>query len=423
MYVVSMAALFKLRAAEPALPRPFMAPAYPFFPAFALAAAVVCLGTMIFFNPLLAAIFVGLAVLGYVYFLSTAGRRGAALVGGVDPGMSRGLIVLFAFCCGALVGNLYLAQPIVGLIAPDVGLSTRSAGLIVALTQARLCARHALPGAARRPAREPPADDAHDRRLPDRSRRHRIRHDGAGVLRVHAAAWGIGTSAVQMLVPLAAHLAPEATRGRVVGNVMSGLLLGIMLARPLSSFVADAFGWRTVFVAAAVITVVVEVAFAFTMPRHQPQHRASYGALLRSLGTLLRRQPVLRRRAFGQACMFASFILFWTAVPLELTSRHGFTQTQIAVFTLVGAMGAISAPIGGRLADAGYARIATPVLMSVAVLAYLPGLFGAGRQQRRGARVHRHRHRLLRADEHGAEPARGLRRSTRPAVVASRRCC
>ena len=151
--------------------------------------------------------------------------------------------------------------------------------------------------------------------------------------------------AVQILIPLAAHLAPEETRGRVVGSIMGGLLLGILLAPPVSSVIADHFGWRAVFGTAAAVMAAISVVLATTIPKHQPAHSATYGQLISSLWTLLRKQPVLRQRAFYQACMFATFSLFWTAVPLELARNHGLSQSQIAIFALVGAIGAIAAPI------------------------------------------------------------------------------
>lgn len=118
----------------------------------------------------------------------------------------------------------------------------------------------------------------------------------------------------------------------------------------------------------------ISVVLATTMPKRVPDHRASYGQLLFSLWTLLRTQPVLRQRAFYQACMFATFSLFWTAVPLELSRNHGLSQTQIAIFALIGAIGAIAAPISGRLADAGYTRIASLGALLFGALSFLPGL-------------------------------------------------
>lgn len=155
---------------------------------------------------------------------------------------------------------------------------------------------------------------------------------------------------------------------------MGGLLLGILLARPLSSVIADHFGWRAVFVSASVLMMIISVVLATTMPKRQPDHSASYGQLLFSLWTLLHTQPVLRQRAFYQGLMFAAFSLFWTAVPLELARNHGLSQTQIALFALVGAIGAIAAPISGRLADAGHTRVASLGALVLAALSFLPAL-------------------------------------------------
>lgn len=287
--------------------------------------------------------------------------------------MTRGLVMLFAFCCGAIVANIYYAQPIIELIAPDIGLSNGAASLIVSLTQIGYALGLFF--------LVPLGDLLENRRL-------MLLTTGVAVLSLLGAAFaqqpnlflvvsllvGFSSVSVQMLIPLAAHLAPEETRGRVVGSIMGGLLLGILLARPISSLVADHFGWRAVFGSAAVVMLGISVVLATTVPKRLPDHRASYGQLLFSLWTLLRRQPVLRQRAFYQACMFATFSLFWTAVPLELSRNHGLSQTQIALFALVGAIGAVAAPLSGRLADAGHTRIATLGALVFGALSFLPAL-------------------------------------------------
>lgn len=287
--------------------------------------------------------------------------------------MTRSHVVLFAFCCGAIVGNLYYAQPIVDLIAPDVGLSAGAASLVVSLTQIGYAAGMFFI--------VPLADLVENRRLLLASVIVSIACLGAAVVATDPIAFlvisflvGMSSVAVQILIPLAAHLAPEETRGRVVGNVMGGLMLGILLSRPIASFVADHFGWHAVFAMATGLMVMIALVFAKTMPRWQPDHRASYGALLRSLGHLLVRWPALRRRALYQGCMFASFSLFWTAAPLELVRHHGYSQSQVGFFALIGAMGAIAAPIGGRLADAGHTRTGTRVALLVGSLCWLPAL-------------------------------------------------
>lgn len=287
--------------------------------------------------------------------------------------MTPAMVMLFAFCCGAIVANIYYAQPIIELIAPDIGLSSTAASLIVSLTQIGYALGLFF--------LVPLGDLLENRRL-------MLVTTVVAILSLLGAAFaeqpnvfllvsllvGFSSVSVQMLIPLAAHLAPEESRGRVVGRIMGGLLLGILLARPIASLVADHFGWRAVFGSAAVVMIGISVVLATTMPKRVPDHRASYGRLLFSLWTLLRTQPVLRQRAFYQACMFATFSLFWTAVPLELSRNHGLSQSQIAIFALIGAIGAIAAPISGRLADAGYTRIASLGALLFGALSFLPGL-------------------------------------------------
>lgn len=287
--------------------------------------------------------------------------------------LSRGLIALFAFCCGAIVANIYYAQPIIELMAPDANLTNSTASLVVSLTQIGYAVGLFF--------LVPLADLVENRKLILAT----LAVSFASLLGTAFAAHpstllltsvliGLSSVAVQMIIPLAAHLTSEESRGRVVGSIMSGLLLGILLARPASSLVADFFGWRAVFMVAAGVMVVVAIAVALFMPHRKPAHSASYGALLASLWHLFQRQPVLRQRALYQALMFAAFSLFWTASPIALAREYGLSQAQIAVFALVGAMGAIAAPIAGRLADAGHTQRLSHFAKLLAVVAFVPGL-------------------------------------------------
>jgi len=285
--------------------------------------------------------------------------------------MTRGLVLLFAFCCGAIVANIYYAQPIISLIAPDIGMSSGSASLIVSLTQIGYAIGLFF--------LVPLADLVENRRLMIMTLVITILSliaaglaEQPSVFLIVAVLIGFSSVSVQMLVPLAAHLASEETRGRVVGGIMGGLLLGILLARPLSSLITDHFGWRTVFLGAAALMVMISIVVALTIPKWQPTHRASYGQLLMSLGQLIRHEPVLRQRALYQGLMFAAFSLFWTAVPLALSGEFGLTQSQIAIFSLVGAIGAIAAPLSGRLADAGHTRRASQLAMMLGIVSFLP---------------------------------------------------
>ncbi|MGF6574844.1 putative MFS family arabinose efflux permease [Paraburkholderia sp. GAS333] len=287
--------------------------------------------------------------------------------------LTRSLIALFAFCCGAIVANLYYAQPITELIAPDIHMSGGAASLIVSLTQIGYAFGLFF--------LVPLGDLLENRKLMITTALVSIVSLAAAAFAHQASVFlgisllvGFSSVAVQILIPLAAHLAPDETRGKVVGTIMSGLLLGILLSRPISSVVAGHFGWRAVFGGAAALMAIVTSVLALTIPRRQPDHKATYFQLIGSLWHLVRTMPVLRHRSFYQGLMFASFSLFWTAIPVELTRQFGLSQTEIGIFALVGAIGATSAPVAGRLADGGHSVRATLIALVVGALAYTPVL-------------------------------------------------
>jgi len=276
------------------------------------------------------------------------------------------LVFLLAASCGVIVANIYYAQPLVGLIAPAIGLSRGTASLIVTLTQLGYAAGLLL--------LVPLGDIIENRLLLTVAVACAIpplllaalAHSGT-VFLAASAAIGLTSVAVQMLVPLAANLAPDHLRGRIVGNVMAGLLLGILLARPVASLIADAFGWRAVFWSSALAMLLLAVVFRTVLPERKPDSRQGYGALLASLLALPIREKLLRRRAIYQSAAFGCFSLFWTAVPLLLAEKFGFSQAGIAAFALVGAAGALAAPVAGRLADRNFGRIGTAwALVSIA---------------------------------------------------------
>jgi len=187
---------------------------------------------------------------------------------------------------------------------------------------------------------------------------------------------GVFAAATQILVPFASHLAPEASRGKVVGNVMSGLLGGIMLARPFSSYVASTLGWHAVFYISAGMMLTLILLLLRALPQRRPSAKLAYPQILRSLPSIVASIPTLRRRAFYQGMMFAGFNVFWIGTPLFLAHEFGFNQRGIALFTLAGAAGALAAPIAGRLADRGLTRPATGAALVAAVAAFVLAIAG-----------------------------------------------
>ncbi|SDH79411.1 MFS transporter [Paraburkholderia phenazinium] len=181
---------------------------------------------------------------------------------------------------------------------------------------------------------------------------------------------GVSASAVQMLVPAAASLAPPQARGKVVGNVMSGLMLGILLSRPLASIVGGAFGWRGFFAADAVLVAAATLLVVPRLPDIRPSGAPSYAALIASMGRLIATEPVLRQRALYQGLLMAGFNAFWSSVAVVLTRTPlNLDTTHIALFALAGGGSVIVAPLAGRLGDRGHTTRTTAVAHCITLVA------------------------------------------------------
>ncbi|WP_288410542.1 MFS transporter [uncultured Herbaspirillum sp.] len=285
--------------------------------------------------------------------------------------ISPWLISLLAVACGLIAANIYYAQPLAGPIGAALGLSPQATGLIVTLTQIGYGLGLLLI--------VPLGDLIENRKLTLALLLIAALSLLAAGLSTHpmpfllsALGIGIGTVAVQVLVPYAAHMAPAAVRGRVVGNVMSGLMLGIMLARPVSSFLTQLASWHLVFFTSGVGMVLLAGVLGCKLPRRVPAGKLSYGELLASMAGLVCTTPVLRRRALYHAALFGAFSLFWTTTPLLLAGPiYGLSQGGIALFALAGVAGAIAAPIAGRVADRGGSRPATALAMLAVAAGFL----------------------------------------------------
>ncbi|WP_454686218.1 MFS transporter [Agrobacterium leguminum] len=273
--------------------------------------------------------------------------------------ISPALTFLLATACGLIAANLYYGQPLAGIIGAELGLSAGATGLIVTLTQIGYGIGLLFV--------VPLGDLVENRKLVVSAVAMAVLSLVAAAFAPHAAPFliaaflvGVSSVAVQVIVPYAAHMAPHAIRGRVVGNVMSGLMAGIMLARPVSSLLSEVVSWRGVFLTSAAVMALLAVVLFRLLPARMPDARLSYGALMASMGRLALHTPILRRRAIYHAFLFAAFSLFWTTTPLYLSGPHfNLSQGEIALFALAGAAGTVAAPIAGRMADRGWMRAAT----------------------------------------------------------------
>lgn len=286
--------------------------------------------------------------------------------------LSKKLTFLLAFSVGVIVANLYYSQPLAALMANSLGLDLAAAGLVVTLSQV---------GYGLGVIFLVPLGDLLENRkvililigvailalLGIALSTHLVLYFMAAML------LGVGASAIQIIVPYAAHLSPEARRGEVVGSIMSGLMLGIMFSRPIAGFLADFFSWHAVYFSSIVMTSLVLVLLYFYLPPRTPNNsNLKYSLLIASMGNIFFTYSALRRRGFYQACMFAAFCLFWTATPLLLAGPHfNLSNSAIALFALVGVSGAIFAPLAGKLADQGYAQKATMAAFVLGAFSFL----------------------------------------------------
>lgn len=183
---------------------------------------------------------------------------------------------------------------------------------------------------------------------------------------------GITSIAPQLLIPLAAQLAAPNERGKVIGSVMSGLLIGILLARTASGWIGGDFGWRAMYWIAALMMVILSVLLRLLLPQTFPEQTVTYRELFMSAGRLIREQPTLRETSLLGATLFGGFSLFWTTLTFFIEQPPYHYGSQIAgLFGLVGVAGAGAARFAGRLADRMPAQILSGFALATVLLSFL----------------------------------------------------
>lgn len=285
--------------------------------------------------------------------------------------LSRSIVYLMAFACGAIVANLYYAQPLIETIGHALHTSPSTASFTIAIIQG---------GYALGLFFIVPLGDIVNKKtlivsmllLTSLSLFIVAISPSLAVFAVGSFAVGLTAVTAQIIVPHASLLAPPEQRGKVVGTVMSGLLIGILFARTLSGLVAQAFGWRSVYVSASVLTIILAITLWKYLPDHMNVERISYPALLRSVISLLSSEPVLRTRSIYGALSFGMFSAFWASAALLLSKPpYSFNNAVIGMFGLIGVAGAFGANLAGRRADKGHARSSTLLFVLAALLAYV----------------------------------------------------
>ncbi|MGD0442330.1 MAG: MFS transporter [Edaphobacter sp.] len=182
---------------------------------------------------------------------------------------------------------------------------------------------------------------------------------------------GLFGSVTHVVLPIAPDMVSHEQRGRAIGTVMTGLLLGILLARTFSGWVSKIHGWRWVFVVAAVMNAAFVPLMKRVMPELPPKQKLRYRDAMVSLWTLFRTQPLLRESCAIGALVFASFSCFWTTLAFLLHSHYGLGAGVAGTFGVVGAAGALVAPLAGRLADKHGSRWVISVGVALLAASYL----------------------------------------------------
>jgi len=304
----------------------------------------------------------------------SAAEVGHLGAGAAQPAyLSRGAAYLFAAAAGLAVANVYYAQPLLDSIAGEFGIARSTIGLIVTVTQ--ICYALGLLLLV-------PLGDLLNRR----------KLIGAQMLLSVAALLAVGFSSsstmlfagmaavgglavvTQTLVAYAAALASPAERGRIVGLVTSGIVIGILLARSFAGLLADMGGWRAVYFASAALTSVMAVALLRTLPLREPASESvTYPGLLRSTLALFAQERILRVRAVLAMLIFAAFSMLWTSLVLPLSAPpFSLSHTAIGAFGLAGAAGAMAAARAGRLADRGLGQRTTGAALILLLVSWLP---------------------------------------------------
>jgi predicted MFS family arabinose efflux permease len=274
------------------------------------------------------------------------------------------LVPLLALASGVAVANNYYLQPLLALIGKDLGVGSAQVGLVSAV---------ALFGYALGLLLVVPLGDIVDRRLlvttvlSGTALSLVVMALAPSVLVLGAAAFGVGLTSVvaQVLVPYAASIADDASRGRVVGFVLSGILVGILSARVVAGLAGAALGWRAVYAGAAGLTLALLLLLLIGLPAEPQRHRRHgrpdipYAQVLAGVGRLVRSNGQLRVRAFYGACGFAVFSSTWTALAFHLHDQFGIGSTGVALVALLGIGGAVLSPRAGRLADRGRSTVVT----------------------------------------------------------------
>lgn len=288
-----------------------------------------------------------------------------------DSNLSGFLVLVMSVASGITVANLYYIQPLLVEIANSFHVTQVSVGFVAMLTQI---------GYALGMLIILPLADIKEKRflitimLLCSSCSLMLMFFSLNITVISIASFSVGFTSVvpQLIVPFAAQLADPKERGKIIGMVMSGLLIGILVSRTFSGLVGEYWGWRIVYLIAAVLMIILAIFLSRLLPLCPPTSSMKYKELFKSMMSLTKSLPVLREASLNGALMFAAFSAFWTSLVFLLESSHYHMGADVAgLFGLVGVTGALAAPIVGRIADKRSPKFTVGIGMITVILSYL----------------------------------------------------
>ncbi|HDL8284315.1 TPA: MFS transporter [Yersinia enterocolitica] len=283
--------------------------------------------------------------------------------------LSGSKVLMLATGAGLSVASIYYSQPLLGVMGSDLHASVGAVGLVPTLTQIGYALGILLLA---------PLGDRHDRRIIILLKGILLTAallfsgfvPGINALLVTSFVIGIAATMAQDIVPASATLVSAAQRGKMVGTIMTGLLLGILLSRVLSGFVAEYFGWRSLYMGAALSVIMITLVIWRSLPRVPATSALSYPALLASMSHLWLQFKDLRRAALSQGLLSVGFSAFWSTLAVMLQDTYHLGSAVAGAFGLAGAAGALAAPLAGSLADRRGPQVVTLIGASLATLSF-----------------------------------------------------
>lgn len=294
----------------------------------------------------------------------------------MTPSLTRWITLLLATTSAMAVATVYFAQPLLESMAAELGVAQQQIGWVVGATQAGYALGLLL---------IVPLGDLVDRKrlLLGQLLFAALALVGVGmapnwaILLLALAITGLMAVMVQVMVAHAASLASPGQQGQAVGTVTSGVVLGILLARLASGGLADLAGWRSVYLVAAGLLMLLALVLWRSLPGGQPMgSRSGYRALIVAQFSLYRHDRLLRQRGVFGVLIFAAFSVLWSAMVMPLSAAPlTLSHTEIGLFGLAGVAGTLAASHAGRLADLGRGERTTGVSLALLTLSWLPTAF------------------------------------------------